>query len=476
MKNIKMATDLFGQYYNNPTKSYLYTQMTCNGSSADEISFDIVNGKGVISNNENDLASIDLSDVHVGLTQYTNDMKTIDPHQIIYIKGIDKGMSYTTKVYGKISDYILENENWMYEYAVVLYIKYLNSNGIKVVRGIVGCGSKETDTTLIESLQDAFDAYKIPITVSHEDGYIKFSSTTLGYDFWMSFIELWYITNSKDTPDLADALNNIEQDNVHGFGYDNNWMKMKFNGEHPISNGNAYESFLSETDYRNLYDYLISNSGLSDVHVSRIFLFEDLSQYVSAYKYRNGAMKGCIIKATYPVFNAENIKDTMHSLKLVHLTDRIADYIPSVNNEFGGVPIYTRVIRDVVDSYFSQYEYDLYNKWCLDYKKHSELTDWINPEDIPFITNINSNWNHSFAPEYYVLNSIYKFASKYDAVGLYGYANYATKNNLWMNIGQFYARTAVDDDESTNSRNLIPSLIIYNPNDFPVSVNYITFA
>ena len=85
-----MGTNLFGQYYNNPTKSYLYTQMTCNGPSADEISFDIVDGKGVISNNEDELSSVDLSDVHVGLTQYTNDMKIIDPHGIIYIKGVDK--------------------------------------------------------------------------------------------------------------------------------------------------------------------------------------------------------------------------------------------------------------------------------------------------------------------------------------------------------------------------------------------------
>ena len=58
--------------------------MTCNGASGDEISFDIVGGNGVISDNENELSKIDLSGIHVGLTQYTSDMKIIEPYGIIY--------------------------------------------------------------------------------------------------------------------------------------------------------------------------------------------------------------------------------------------------------------------------------------------------------------------------------------------------------------------------------------------------------
>ena len=43
-------------------------------------------------------------------------------------------------------------------------------------------------------------------------------------------------------------------------------------------------------------------------------------------------------------------------------------------------------------------------------------------------------------------------------------------------MGQIYLRTTVDDDESTNVKNLISSFIIYNPNPFPVSVKYMTFV
>ena len=102
--------------------------------------------------------------------------------------------------------------------------------------------------------------------------------------------------------------------------------------------------------------------------------------------------------------------------------------------------------------------------------------NWLNPEEIPYFGEFHSDWDHSHVPVYYMMNTFYKKASKYDAIGLYGYANYLTKRNLWMNMGQLYARTTVDDDESANTRNLITSFLIYNPNNFPVTVNYMTFA
>ena len=69
-----MATNLFGEYFNNPTKSYIYTDLVCNRPAGDEISFDINASNGEITSNDEVLAKVDLSDVHVGLNQYTNDM------------------------------------------------------------------------------------------------------------------------------------------------------------------------------------------------------------------------------------------------------------------------------------------------------------------------------------------------------------------------------------------------------------------
>ena len=229
--------------------------------------------------------------------------------------------------------------------------------------------------------------------------------------------------------------------------------------------------------YKELYKYMLGeNKKPEEVDVERIFLFEDLSKYIPAQKYRNGAMKGCIVKATYPVYNAQNITEPMKSLKIAHLVDRVEDFVASNQNEFKGVPLYIKIVRDVVDSYFSQYEFDLYNKWSMTYDYIDYNDNWLNPEEIPYLGELHSDWNHSQVPVYYMMNTFYKKASKYDAIGLYGYANYLTKRNLWMNMGQLYARTTVDDDESANTRNLITSFLIYNPNNFPVTVNYMTFA
>ena len=239
-----MATNLFGQYYNNPTKSYLYTQMTCNGPSADEISFDIADGKGVISNNEDELSNVDLSDVHVGLTQYTNDMKIIDPHGIIYIKGVDKGSSYTTKAYGKVLGSILEKEDWMYETSLVFHFKYVNTLGSKVVKCIIAKGSYDDDTTIIEACQKIFDDAKIPVNVEYKDGYFYFTSTVLGYDFWISMIELWHTVELPGPKNDEESSLTDDKSNQLGFGYDDEWVESKIGTdktEGPIPTGNAYE-------------------------------------------------------------------------------------------------------------------------------------------------------------------------------------------------------------------------------------------
>ena len=89
---------------------------------------------------------------------------------------------------------------------------------------------------------------------------------------------------------------------------------------------------------------------------------------------------------------------------------------------------------------------------------------------------VRDDWEESTNAPDLSLCRMYQNYSKYEVIGLYGYANYLTKHNLWKNIGQLYAVTATEDDPSGKTRNLIDSFIVYNPNPFPVVVNYLTFA
>ena len=493
-----MATDLFGQYFNNPSKSYVYADMTCNGPSADEISFNLSDSTGVISDNEKALSSIDLSDLHVDLSQYTNDMKTISPYGIIYVKGIDQGESYTTKAYGVVTKKSLEIENWEYNTTLVFHIKYVNELGLKMIKCIVGGGSEYDNITFLEATQEVLDDAKIPVNVSYEDGYIYLSSTTLGFDFWVSHCELIHYTGDGNFEDeiaevFACGHDENKSGNDLGFGMDDEWTSSNssYYNVNATETNNAYRSTISEEAYRGIYDlvgkrfYVDGNTeydNIIDVSTNvlcNVYLFEDLTKYVPAVKYRNGAMKGCLVHATYPQFNDESVDITQRSLKIGHLVDRLEDFYTSPQNAYTGLPMYARVVRDVVDSYYSQYEFDIYKKWSNQYSAVNQNDGWIDPNEIPvvpFDEHDANEWTHSHVPNSYMLNTIYKDEAIYDAVGLYGYATYLSKKNMWTTMGQIYLRTTVEDDESMNVKNLIPSFIIYNPNPFPVIVKYMTFA
>lgn len=491
-----MGTDLFGKYFSNPTKSYIYTNLLCNnGLSGDEYSFDIVNSDGVISDNTSTLASIDLSDVHVGLTEYTNDMKIIDPHSFIYVKGISRGLSYCKKYFGIVSLKVLEDEEWMYKTTLIFHIKYVDKHGNKVAKCIKASGSLDSeyfkDCTFIEKCQELFDENGINIVISYEDRYITFTGGELGYDFWIPMLELWHYTGEGDIQNVFPELfgdQDSEHTNELGFGFDDEWSNST-SGKNTVTlgSGNAYTTVISESQYRYLYDSLGANAvsdddsdyDIIDVSTNDLFsfyLFEDLTKYIPAMKYRNGAMKGVIINATYPIYNAETIKDVQRALKIGFLKDRVEDFYTTKDNEYTGLPLYVRVVRDVVDAYHSQYEYDLYKKWSNSYTHINYHDNWIDPEEIPYYDNLHSEWNHSHVPNMYMMNSLYKDIAHYDAIGLFGYATYLTNHNGWETFGQLYARTTVNDDESTDTYNLIPSFLIYNPNDFPVTVKYMTFV
>ena len=149
------GTDLLGEYFNNPTKSYIYTNLICNRPSGDEVSFDINASNGEISNNDEVLSKVDLSDIHVGLSQYTNDMKIIEPYSYLYIKGMLYGDTYCTKVYGRLLGELVEYENWMYNGILFFVIKYTDTtNGTVVVKSLKCSGNLSEEKTFIDTANE----------------------------------------------------------------------------------------------------------------------------------------------------------------------------------------------------------------------------------------------------------------------------------------------------------------------------------
>lgn len=491
-----MSTDLFSKYYNNPTKSYIYTNLTCNGASADEISFDITDSAGVISNNENVLVSLGLEGVHVPLTQYTTDMRILNPYEIMYVRGIDRGASYMSKSY-KLCCNKIKIDEWMYNSGITFAIRCTDGKEIKRTYFIKACGDINEDITFVDVCQEMFDKRHIPVNITFEDDILTFTSTQLGYEFWISHILLWQkavdpSTGSSDkTLDeiVDDIFKEIIKNTRFSFGFNDDYIaEHGFIEDSAFTTLNVYMAKISNSNYEHIYHTLTILNGFMDefnvgnynakYEVITYFLYEDFSRYVPAYKYKNGAMKGCVVVPTYPVYNAGDVYDYQRALRIAHIEDRVEDYLLPSELDYYNIPMYVRVIRDVVDSFSTRSEYDTYCKWCKNFKP------WILSDEIPGPTiQINPDtcesdheWSQESIPVKTMLNSIYEDEMLKDFMGLYGYCNYLTKHNRWMTFGAIYARTTVDDDESTDSRNLIPSFIIYNPNPFPVTVKYMTFS
>ena len=484
-----MSTNLFKQYYDNPTKSYIYSNIVCNSSSADETSFEINGSEGQITTNSDKIAGIDLSDVNVGLNQYTNEMRIIEPNSFIYVKGMLYGDTYASKSFGRILGDLIEDEYWMYKSILFFVIKYKDvDTGRRIVKSLKCSGEfidEESDSnkSFIEVINEYFKENNIEIEVSYADGYVTFTSTELSYDFWIDHVMFWSVSNDDHIIEKIDQW--MEQNGKdYQFGWDDDFLNANnINASNVYLAKNVYSSVIKKSDYSrlyNLFDCLNTqfNDMLEEAHVKKIWLFEDFSKSVSPMKYRNGAMKGLLVKATYPTYNAEDVQDYQKSLKVVHLRDRVEEWYMVPESLINGNCTAVRKIMDVVDTYHSEYDDELYDRW-MGYYSHINGGDWwIDSDEVPqVVPEMFAMWSSSHVSYETQALSIYKDIEDREAMGLSGFCAYASRNNLWINMGQMYCLTGVaDDSDYAECKNLIPGFIIYNPNNFPVTVNYITFG
>ena len=68
------------------------------------------------------------------------------------------------------------------------------------------------------------------------------------------------------------------------------------------------------------------------------------------------------------------------------------------------------------------------------------------------------------------------YSDKTKILGLYRYMEYVNENNLWIRIGDAYMAIGKDDNHQNFIYNLLPSVMIYNPNDIPIRIQYLIFS
>ena len=469
-----MSTDLFSKYYNNPSKSYIYANILCNNDSADELSFDINESNGEISDNSNVLSSIDLSDVHVGLSQYTSNSRILQPNEFFYIRGWSFGESYCSKSYGSVDSSICEDEDWMYKGMLFFVIRYLNVNTGRIVVESIKCtGNIDEDITFIDTINNYFEKREIPINASFDEGYVVFTSTKLDYEFWIDHVLLWV---SDDGTDVLYYVNQWMIDNNHSYDY--GWDDGYANGEveeYLPGEINVYASTFKRGEYsriHKLYESLETDFTelIEENNIKKVYLFEDLRKYVPSKRYKNGAMLGVVLDVVYPKYNTEDIEPIHKSVKVAHIADRVQEFYANPKCLLNGNFVATRKIVDVNDLFQCEYDKDLYNRWMGFYKNEHAFNPLLD-----YDTNYNTEDSSISCIECGRLME--RRLMHREQMGVEGYCAYLSKTNTWMTVGQFYARTTIPDDPNyPDVRNLIPSVIVYNPNPFPVQVKYLAFA
>jgi hypothetical protein len=371
----------------------------------------------------------------------------------------------------------------MYKGMIFFVIKYLNlKTGNKVIEIIKCTGNIDEEITFIDAMNNYFEEREIPITVTFDDGYVVFTATKLDYEFWVSHVMFW---NSEDGTDIFYYINQwmIEHGHSYDYGWDDGYVKGNNIDNYSPGAINAYSSILKKEDYTRLYNLLNCldtdfNEILEENDVRKIYLFEDFRRYVPSKRYKNGAMLGIVLNIVYPQYNTEAIEPIQKAVKVAHIADRVQEFYAIPECLLDGTFVAVRKIVDVNDLFQCEYDRDLYNKWMGFYSHNSVYDDWIDSDEIPqVVPEMLDEWENSSISYTDSGRSIERNLEHRDQMGVEGYCAYLSKTNNWMTVGQFYARTTIPDDPNyPEVKNLIPSVIVYNPNPFPVQVKYLAFA
>ena len=280
---------------------------------------------------------------------------------------------------------------------------------------------------------------------------------------------------------------------------------------------NIYDIFNILQEMKNYILYIISINGPS-------YCFEDFNKRILNFKYPNGAMRGLIIIPDWP-------KDSEYDynvLLLNHIADQVEICIPvdiqSLQKYYNGnilrnknARLYEKALATVkinalIPEEKTQYIEDYDNLPLNDISSNDGFTtsfdklqvagfdtnDFIfndfhrvplslnsaDPSDITYHNDdifISDQKDDTNIWETQPNKGLPKFVDSHKAlsdkvIGLYKYMEYLSINDLWLRIGDGYMLVGKNDDLQTNTKNLLQSALIYNPNDIPIRVKYIIFS
>lgn len=256
-------------------------------------------------------------------------------------------------------------------------------------------------------------------------------------------------------------------------------------------------------------------------------LIEDNSKRIYSQKYPNGAFRGIVIVPEWP-----NGASAFASLKLNHVSEKVfidEELKLPDNFKVEGDPVcpktkvYMKVRANVKINTLLAEELEVYKQsecysplkkitsnestcscldglWTMSTEQYDQDGDNIWSSSTDYIVE-NNVWSDVVPgkksvkkhkrtikekPEDFDDYEMYMHVPKYkprkpkeykeNTIGLYRYMQYLNENDMWTKLGETYMVISHKDDYQSSIKNLHNSILLYNPNEYPVRMKIMVFS
>ena len=569
-------SNLFYQLYSKSNDKIMAPYVCSSAVDEHDTSFDISDDKAIITDsNGKELASIDLSNIHVNdITQYGVETQILEPNSYYVLEGKYHGEAYATYYY-KLPKIVTDTLGYEKYLSMSFDIIYGNWKRECEHCQIVADASQ----SLPELITNKFNELKIPVNatiqtlqdikgVNYE--YLVFTAETKKYFFYLRnllvklcFQSEEYINspfNNNSTDDvkqiIVDAIN-VYKPRLNGTYDKNNTPEVITTDDNEDDNNESNISYTTSPSYYNveddeeeqtyeidcnLYTWVLRNYKMIKVQLCKFehvleelnrddltpeeiieinkeleytvfndpviqdeyydysqlvviknmlnsiiesidteenyypkqfWLEEDGSKRITMIKYPNGAYKGIIILSDYPKneqfefdsLYVHHIQDVINVYERTHEHDIIQGEEPTIDRNLIE-PVYRRKTYGVVSNVDFAKEIEDYS-FNEHHKHHHKNCEAINTLSCCY-------------PEYFMPDDLsvgqHQQKRNGDVISMTNYIKYLNDNNLWTKFGHLYTVIGKNDDPQLHTKNFVTSVIVYNPNNIPIRIKYLTFS
>ena len=515
-----MATDVF----NNSSNNYVYPALSPCAGAGDDSYLQFLPNKSVgVIQGSNTLASISFSDIKIPVSSYSSQMKIVEPGEVAFIPGLTKGLDFRSQSFTLPA--FTENDLNPYFMTVDLSVgfyknfKYYQFN-------LEASADYSNNITIDQALDIALSNIQAKITTIYDPSDLSFTGTQAGWDFNISNVELTLIDASENSssPFPAIIIGGINVPQI--FELEEDLSKMVLYAKYPNSamqgiilkatypatelSYNKWVYINHVTDIVTIFEPIQIDNFLKNIQKFTEITFDpsisfgpfitdftdasvglDASagteSYVLAvdcsYAYYqladsslfnsrlnldssllNGTIENSWVNKDYPLLPYGDPSSRVEiALSIVNDC--------SINNAFiQDSSIFTSFLEDVSLSGCTLYNCS-YDPSMVTLSNCTLIT--IN-ETIDCSISYETDSSTYYTPVVKTIEVGMSGCSNATQMSAGDYLEWITENEDWKKVGDAYIWTSAPDNGDT--RNLIDGFYVYNPQTFPVQIDYLIFV